>query len=367
MSALGSIPYDNLDHRVGSTGSIGGSISGRVIFCYGGIFNADHTFITVPGTPPLVELVLCRIGLSNHTYELSFLFEDALPEFHPSEEVIFSLGTTMLRKLIASGESYTLPKSILPHVVPTGITYAGINFLLDNDEGTAFWDARSGDPLLECAFTILDNQELGADQKSFDDFLAYIRNEVINCPTPLIKLYINRVVREFCRQTLVWREDLWTLDVVEDQKDYHLVLPSNAQLVVPLSVEVDGRRIEPMAEDSHRRNSEFNSYSYEVRNEILHLNFKPERDAAGGLCVRVALMPKEGTQKAHKIIVDKYRYEIASGVKSELMMMKDKNWSNASQGMYYAKEFHSAMSKTRFEAGMGHTRSNLRVRMIPAA
>ena len=66
---------------------------------------------------------------------------------------------------------------------------------------------------------------------TIDSLIPRVTVHVYNAPKNFIRQAMLETVKEFCRETRYWREDLTAVDTVVDQHTYALTLPADTEVV----------------------------------------------------------------------------------------------------------------------------------------
>lgn len=181
-------------------------------------------------------------------------------------------------------------------------------------------------------------------------------------------------IREFCNVTLFYRVELDAIDIVVDDQDYTLPATSNYEVITATSVYYDGAKINPIPEEEMDDKSTFwrtsgsrhNYYLNAAATEIL-LTFKPTEAVTDGLVVIVALRPDLSSTVYPDSIEAEYLEGICHGIKSRMMSMIKKPWSNKKMARVHNRKWRNCMAGARFRAEKSNTRRNYSVNPRPLA
>lgn len=209
--------------------------------------------------------------------------------------------------------------------------------------------------------------------KNLTDFRAdvdyYCKNA--SSDTTFVDAQILRVLRDFCKETWIWREVLTAIDVVEDDYDYTLTMPtadgaSELWFIDWVKYKEDGndddqysylRPINIETEEVLSSTGLSAGYVYgsgsspEVfwvdPDDTLQIRPIPDSTAAGtaNMLVKVILMPTLAAVKVPDYIYNDWLEVIAWGAAARIMTMAAKKWYNPELSEYYNSKYKIARTR----------------------
>lgn len=168
------------------------------------------------------------------------------------------------------------------------------------------------------------------------DLYPAVEVELPGCPEPLILAKIREAIIEFCNETLRWNEDLDPINVKTGVSTYDLDgQEANADIIIPVYVELNDQELLPGKD------------YYMTSLTELTLVVEPEEDSSQGLEVTVALRLKPTAATVCSDLYCDYWMPWAAGVKSKLMLMPEKKWTNLQMGARYYQEYWDGIAKAK--------------------
>lgn len=183
-------------------------------------------------------------------------------------------------------------------------------------------------------------------------------------------------LRNFCRFTNLWKENLDRIDVVADTARY-TVSPGTTYCDVPKAYALDKVQFkEDDAEDTQfylldmRSREQLQSYDslwefqtgptpnkvmYDVLTNELVLVPTPTEDSDEGLLARVMLMPGVTATTCPEFFLLFYKHEIAYGAAGYLLRQATQRWYNRELGDYYWNLYMNARMNAQQDADIGFT------------
>lgn len=199
---------------------------------------------------------------------------------------------------------------------------------------------------------------------ALSEIAKYVRPDVPGCPDIMILDAILRAGIEFCKRTRTVKEDL-TITTILDIPDY--VLNTSAGTVVDEVLSVARGQYENLDPSTHK---EFEQEGY---NKIVgtpqYFYLKGDNTLVLGnipvgvedLDVVVKIRPAEDATVLPDEIVNRYKYELASGAKSILMLMSKQPWTDIQMATVHRGLFEDAIATTNLREAKGASRKPLRV------
>jgi len=202
-----------------------------------------------------------------------------------------------------------------------------------------------------------------------DEVSFYIKNATKSTNTTFIDKQIVRILRDFCKDTWIWRYDLTEISVVADQANYTLSLPTTdgtAELVMVdwVKYKSDGldddqyTYVEPinlLTEEIPSGTSKFSGGFVETSgnapqvfwvdpDDTLWIKPTPNSTAAGtsNMKVKVIVMPALTATKAPIFLYNDWLEVIAKGVAARICNMAGERWYDPKLSDRYRKQYEQA-------------------------
>jgi hypothetical protein len=224
-----------------------------------------------------------------------------------------------------------------------------------------------------------------------DEVSFYIKGASKSTNTTFIDKQIVRIIRDFCKKTWIWRYTLTEIDVVEDQANYTLTLPTtdgSADLVMVdwAKFKADGTDdnqytyLEPinlLSEELPSSTSRFSAgyvnettdaptFFYVDPDDTLYLLPTPNSTAAGtaNLQVKVIVMPALTATKVPDFIYDDWVEVLAKGVAGRVCNMASERWYDPKLSDRYTYQYKKARDdEARAQRWQGKNRKQMTVRV----
>lgn len=203
-------------------------------------------------------------------------------------------------------------------------------------------------------------------------------------PLPAIEQAVLEAAIMFCEGSSVWRETLDRIDVVSNQADYSLSLPTAISSygrimgVAAVWYKQDGEdddnfgRLDPLSQD-HEDREQYGAWHLETAStpsnyyvsaddpETLHLYPIPTDDSDDGLLVKAIVRPIEGATVLPDVLYNRYRRQIATGAKAILYDIPAMPWRDPVKANKLEITFDEMIAEANMEAFKGATNQELRV------
>jgi hypothetical protein len=177
---------------------------------------------------------------------------------------------------------------------------------------------------------------------SLTAFYPLVTPELQGCPQALILQSARKIITEFCRKTRSWEFDLDPIFVRDGKVQYDIDLDSS-------EVVIDEVRRVFLQDTELSANIDFIMLSP----ALLELIQEPTEDIDGGLEIRVALRPSMTATTIDDQFYNEWAYPLADGIKSDLMAMPKKPWSDLNMSAYYRKSFYTGITKAKNQTATG--------------
>jgi len=179
----------------------------------------------------------------------------------------------------------------------------------------------------------------------FTDLSRDLEQDLPRCPRGAIVKALADTWRDFCRRALVWRP-VFTLDVVEGQTDYPIIITHNADVVQV--DEVRWRSASDVTAGADGLKLGLSAYSIARDTQgrlVLTLKQPPVASLPGGLTVRIALTPvRDSTVLEDEDLFLRYQDGIKGGALYELAGKPRRPWSSPSLAQRGRMDFYNAVS-----------------------
>ena len=167
------------------------------------------------------------------------------------------------------------------------------------------------------------------------DWLPKVRGSILGAPNTVLKAALISTLRDFCRRSKLWYEELTTIDIVDETSAYALT-SSNGDIVDVEHVEIDDIPLLAVTEEYLDKN-EYGwramtagtplRYYTNVAREI-NLVYIPSADNDDSLAVWVNLMPAEDDTTVEDFLWEDWWQVISHGAKAELFAMTAMPWGD---------------------------------------
>jgi hypothetical protein len=195
---------------------------------------------------------------------------------------------------------------------------------------------------------------------------------------------VKETIRDFCRDTGVWKKTLQRISTVADQATYTLTIPdtdgaAEVCYIDNVKYKEDGadddqfRNLEPFTEEEtdlyengswsfHESPDPYKFFSNASKQLLLYPI--PTVASTSGLLVRVVVRPTDAATSVIDHIYIDYKKAIAVGCAAGLMNMPNKPWSNAEMGQFYQEQYLARRDEAYQNVKSGYTKAKQQV-VIP--
>ena len=211
---------------------------------------------------------------------------------------------------------------------------------------------------------------------SYDDFLPYVLQDVPGCPEIAAVHAIRNTVIDFCEKSLVVQADLDPVSLVANQSDYDLEPPSSRLVTKVIKLFYRNHELEPSGQDAVTRATFYNPSALDadakgpprtwMQKDTTTFSVWPvPKDAEqNAVTIRVALKPTRKSSSCEDVIFEDYAEYIGAGAKARLMMTPNKAYTNPNLVVTQNQLYMQGVNMARQRASRGHTRANLRVKLV---
>lgn len=211
---------------------------------------------------------------------------------------------------------------------------------------------------------------------AWSTFYDFVMPDVPGISTSFVDFMLRQVAIDFCRKSCLHSVELDAIDVVADQQEYDLTSPidetevalvkaawfnNTPMMFATLDVLNPSNPYWPSLSATDAR-----AFTQRQPDKMLVYPI-PDTDLAGGLRVEVVLVPTQSAAGLTDWIANKYRYELACGVKARLMLQPSKPWTNLEAGQYELAQYQAALTRATIDTNRSLTRAAVSAAMRPAA
>lgn len=177
----------------------------------------------------------------------------------------------------------------------------------------------------------------------YKDFLEEINVVLPGVARPIVTPAIERVVREFCESSKIWRTDI-TLDIDNAMSKAPIDLTTlarkdiagkEAELVDVVTLRVDDEALP------------YNAFERIARKGFVFTHKSPR---VGQYTITVSLTPERGACDIPDFLIDDWAVDIAYGVAYRLAMQPNQSWSNPQIAQEYKRLYIQGKNRAMFEA-----------------
>lgn len=203
---------------------------------------------------------------------------------------------------------------------------------------------------------------------TIDSLIPRVTVHVYNAPVNFIRQSMLETVREFCRETRFWREDLTAEDVVADTHTYALTLPADTEVVDFDDVYYSTKR--SLKPKTYQQLNDINEqwrtqtgepyYYQRVGNDSVRLVYIPTANETGAIKARAILQPAFTATTIDDKILDDYDEMILHGTLYRILRIPGKAWSDINLANFYENEFRTKLDEAKSRAVDERTKGNVR-------
>lgn len=197
---------------------------------------------------------------------------------------------------------------------------------------------------------------------NINDLIPYIIPDVPGAPEGVIKLRLREAMRQFCRETEAWTEDI-EVNEVADQADYDVVPSYEAYIkrIVHIKIKSSGSNVfDSMVEADPSQ--------YKLNNDALSISFydgyEPQNTVTNGIQVRVALMPNVTVEEFSGKFLDRYAEGVYSLAKHMLMRTPRTPYYAPDLARFYYTEYEVAKSNAMKEKETENKNVNAQIQQM---
>jgi len=205
------------------------------------------------------------------------------------------------------------------------------------------------------------------------EFSSGILLHIQGVPAPILLHAIRNTLINFCEETDYWRMDMGDEAAFSSVNEYSMPVPVGARIVRIISVQLNGRPIDSIDDDSlgdvsdWRNRQTLSGYKFDPVTQTIKLIGYPGDSVGQKISITVSLKPtRTATTFPEHIFEDEYDC-IVEGACSRIMRLPDEKWNNPKESdRYYITHKHKR-DKARDKAYKNHSRTELSAKMRPMA
>lgn len=193
----------------------------------------------------------------------------------------------------------------------------------------------------------------------------------------LVTAEVVETLRDFCRDTGIWKETLADVSVVADTATYTLTIPTtngdSPELAWADSVKYKAngadddqyRTLAPFTEEDmdmyehggweYHEAPEPQNYFFNHAKQLVLYKI-PTVASTDGLRIKLICKPADNSTTVPNWIWDDYQRTITIGTAGALMNMPNKPWSNAEMGAYYHNQYKARRDEAYQNVKLGYTK-----------
>jgi len=195
---------------------------------------------------------------------------------------------------------------------------------------------------------------------ALSDLYIALVPELPGCPEGMLLEALRRGAREFCLKTEAWQIQLASINLVADDPDYTLVLPTSYDAVeIRRIVEVRINTAEGVTNGDEGVLQKPHTYFLTQPTTLEFFeDYTPSESITSGLDVKVAVAPPVLTTTEHMDwagFFTPWSHALVDFAKSYLMRMPGKKWSNAGMATFYLAEFNKTVTFVKAEVERRYT------------
>lgn len=210
--------------------------------------------------------------------------------------------------------------------------------------------------------------------KVWADFYDYVLPELPGVPQDVATLHLRSVAIDFFERARIYIVDHDPILIVGTQHTYDLAPPTGYEVAEIDVAELEATPLDPVGLDDLPQffPQGVGNYTGQPRvyfQETLDtVRFAPTPDSASTaleVTLRTVLRPTRASTGVDNWVFNKWVEVIANGVKSRLMLMPSKPWTNPQLANFYGNLYATAVQKAGVGSAKGKTRALQAVQMRP--
>lgn len=192
---------------------------------------------------------------------------------------------------------------------------------------------------------------------AFSELVPEVLATAPACPTPTIIRNLRNSARELCEGSDCYRYTLENTVVIAEQADVELDLPTGTTLHKPITLQLNGKRLEPFSvvmkdrdEEGWRTASGIPLHFLRSNVSIDAVRLMPIPDATYttmGLVGEVAVKPARDSVAVDEIFMDRFHTVVVDGALARLLAIASAPWYAPQLAAYHKQLFDIAKDEAR--------------------
>lgn len=216
------------------------------------------------------------------------------------------------------------------------------------------------------------------EMTTYDSYLFDILSEVDGCPPIIAESEVRNTVIDFCKSTLIWKQDIDPIAVIANVNKYIMDIPEGIVSTITWGYMIDTNdceiKLTGTSEDdldaentsrSWRTLTGVPSHYFMTAGGQVQITKIPELSYT--MYLGGALIPSRDSYEAPTIIYNKYLETITAGARARLLNMKAQDWYNPAAAKEEERKYLQGKMDVKVETSRGNTRVNKSVVMRPIA
>jgi len=211
---------------------------------------------------------------------------------------------------------------------------------------------------------------------AYDDFLPYVLPDVPGCAEIVAIQAIRNAAIDFCEKSCVVQVDLDPVTLIAGSADYDLEPPSGTLVTKVMKLFYKNKELPPFGQDYVPSATYYNAAAIGADESSTPVTWSqkdtktftvfpaPGERESGAITIRAALKPTRASESCDDILFEDYAEYIAAGAKARLMIVPNKAYTNPNLVATQNQFFLQGVNVARQRAARGHTRANLRVKLV---
>jgi hypothetical protein len=178
------------------------------------------------------------------------------------------------------------------------------------------------------------------------------------CPEPVMNQAVLEAAKDFHKKTLLWRIELPSINIVKDQLEYPITIPS------PIQSDAKIEKIIWAKIENYLIPGQTAYYLKDDESAIVLVD-KPSRNITNGLSIMVAFNLKNTATQLDDLIYSRHRATIAERAKQYILSEKDKPYSDTERAAVCRMNYMVGVEKALLEVNKRRGTGDMSVRPNP--
>jgi hypothetical protein len=206
---------------------------------------------------------------------------------------------------------------------------------------------------------------------AYSVFYPYLIPLVPHVADPVAEQAIRDACIEFCKESLIWQEQMDPISSAKGEGAYELDVPTNTNLthVIDLYYKEARLKKKSVSEIAAKYSRDWMLhegapvvFTMLNPNEVT-LVPKPDVSVANALTGLLAFTPTRKSTTVIDYVYEDYAEEIARGAAAKLMLIPNQQWSDQKTALGYRKQFLSDCANARAHVNAGQVRAPISVHL----